>query len=441
MVGSLTADGSGAISTGIADQNIAGTTSNPSLTGKYSAPAGGDGRGSISLNSSSGSSLNLVAYVVSERELMVMTTGKVSSSGLLSGSVLSQSSASFDSTALNSPEVYYQMGVDTSSPTSESFAEVGILTPDGKGGLSVNYDSGVARNQSFAASYSVLNSGRVTTGGWHIGASPVLYLVDKNRGFFLDTSANVGLGSFEPQTAPASGGFTNSSFSGAFSAGTLAPSVAPNINAIGSATLDGSGNFSESDSASGPTGLSVSQMTTGGSYSIASNGRAMLTSFAVTTAGMGRPLVGFLLLLSLLLGRIISRRNGWRFGLAVLFLALLTAPLRVRYVAHPRLTKLSSTLFRRPRPSSSIRCYLTPRPESRFSNSRPDPTQARLCSCAERVAGRHVESACRPKFLGGRKNERPSNPGLIFEKHKAKARQYGYRFVRVAVHACSWGCR
>jgi len=325
MIGAFTANGSGTISTGIADQNIAGTATNPSLTGTYSAPTSNDGRGSITLNPSSGSTLNLVAYVVSARELLVMTTDKLSSSGLLGGSMLSQTSASFDNTALSSPEIYYHMGVNASSPTSESSAEVGLLTPDGKGGLDVTYDTGTVHNASFTASYSVLNSGRVTTSGWYSSASPILYLVDKNRAFFLDTSSNVGFGSVEPQAAPPNGGFTNSSFSGTFSAGTLPPSVAPDINAIGSTTLDGSGNFSESVSASGPSGLSVSQMTTG-SYSIAGNGRAIITSLVVSAAGIGGSLVGFLLLLCIFLGRIISRRNHWRFGLAMFLFVLLMAP-------------------------------------------------------------------------------------------------------------------
>jgi len=47
----------------------------------------------------------------------------------------------------------------------------------------------------------------------------------------------------EPQAPAPSGGFLNSSFSGAFSAGTVAPSITANVNATGLATLDGTGNF------------------------------------------------------------------------------------------------------------------------------------------------------------------------------------------------------
>ena len=325
IVGAFTANGSGTIPGGVADQNIAGRGTNPSLTGTYSAPTGGDGRALITLSPSGASSLSLVAYVVSPSELLVMTTDTVSSAGLLSGSALSQTSASFDDTALNSPEIYYQMGVNGGSPASQSFAEIGLLLPDGKGGLSVTYDNSSARNKTFTGSYSVSNSGRVTTSGWYTSASPILYLVDKNRAFFLDTSTNVGLGSVEPQAAPPSGGFTNSSLSGAFSAGTTAPSVAADPNATGLATLDGSGNFSESASASSPSGLFVSQTTTG-SYSTGTNGRVTVTSLAITTAGIDGSLVGLLLLLCLVVGWLISRRNPWRFGLTILLLVLLMAP-------------------------------------------------------------------------------------------------------------------
>lgn len=325
IIGAFNANGSGVISSGIADQNDAGAATNPSLTGTYSTPTGTEGRASMILNPSGTSSLNLIAYAVSAGELLAMTTDTVSSAGLLSGSMLSQTSASFDDTALNSPEVYYQMEVNASSPTSESFVEVGLLMPDGKGGLNVTYDNSGVRNQTFTASYSVSSSGRIITNGWYSSASPILYLVDKNQAFFLDTSPNVGFGFVEPQAAPPNGGFANSSFSGMFSAGTVAPSVSPDINATGWATLDGAGNFSESANASGPTGLSVSQTTTG-SYSIASNGRATITSLTFTTAGMHGSLVFLLLLLCLLLGRLASRRNPWRSGLAIFFLALLAAP-------------------------------------------------------------------------------------------------------------------
>src|SRR5207248_273231 len=158
------ASGSGTISTGIADQNVAGTATNPTLTGTYTAPTTGDGRTSITLNPSGTSAMDLAAYVVSAGEFLAMRTDTFSSDGLLRATIQS--------------------------------------------------------------------------------------LVDKNQAFILDTSPNVGFGFVERQGPAPSGGFKNSSFSGTFSAGTVAPSITANVGATGLAMLDGAGNFSESASAS-----------------------------------------------------------------------------------------------------------------------------------------------------------------------------------------------
>jgi len=136
----------------------------------------------------------------------------------------------------------------------------------------------------------------------------------------------VGFGFVERQGPAPSGGFTNSSFSGTFSAGTVAPSITANVGATGLAMLDGAGNFSESASASTLSGLFVNQTTTG-TYSVGGNGRGAVTSLVITTAGVGGSVVTLLLLLSLLLSRLISRRNPSRRTLAMLCVAVLIAPM------------------------------------------------------------------------------------------------------------------
>jgi putative Ig domain-containing protein len=329
IVGSFSTDGSGMIPSGVADQNVAGTATNPSLTGTYTAPTGNDGRTSITLNPSGASSLHLAAYVVSAGELLAMRTDTFSSDSLASGTILAQASTSFDDTALSSPAVYYLLGVVPSSPTSESYTEIGLMTPDGKGGLMLNTDinsgSSVIQNKSSTGSYSVVNTGRVTVAA-STSAASILYLVDKNQAFLLGGGAGVGLGFVEPQAAAPTGGFGNSSFSGTFSAGTIAPSVTANINASGLATLDGAGNFSESATLSNTSGLFVNDKTTG-TYSVGANGRGTVTNFTITVAGIGGSLVSLLLFLSLLLGRLVSRRNPSRRSLALFCATVLIAPM------------------------------------------------------------------------------------------------------------------
>ena len=329
IFGSFNASGSGTISTGIADQNVAGTATNPTLTGTYTAPTTGDGRTSITLNPSGTSAMDLAAYVVSAGEFLAMRTDTFSSDGLLSGTILSQASTPFDNTALNSPAVYYLSGV-VSGSSSESYAEIGLMMPDGNGTLTFDTDissgNAIGPNRTFGTTYSVLNAGRVTVMPAGAITARIQYLVDKNQAFILDTSPNVGFGFVERQGPAPSGGFTNSSFSGTFSAGTVAPSITANVGATGLAMLDGAGNFSESASASTLSGLFVNQTTTG-TYSVGGNGRGAVTSLVITTAGVGGSVVTLLLLLSLLLSRLISRRNPSRRTLAMLCVAVLIAPM------------------------------------------------------------------------------------------------------------------
>jgi hypothetical protein len=303
MVGSFTADGAGTIPSGTADQNIAGIASNPSLTGTYTAPSSSNGRASIKLDPSTASSLDLAAYVVSANELLVLTTKTFSSNGLTSGAILSQSSTSFDNTALDAPAVYYQLGVHPSD-AAHSWAEIGLLVPNGAGALSTTYDKsnqGGTQALTFTATYSVLTAGRVTVGGWYgMSSSPlrILYLLDKNKAFFLDTEATVGLGFVEPQSPP-SAGFSNGSFSGTFSVATAAPAVSLDANGCGFATLDVSGSYNQVADLSSVSSRVIDESTSG-NYSVATNGRGTITNIRITAASMR--VLGLLVLLALPLG-------------------------------------------------------------------------------------------------------------------------------------------
>jgi Putative Ig domain len=329
MAGSFSADGTGTISSGVADQNIAGTTTNPFLSGSYTAPSPANGRLTLSLIPSGASGLALSAYVVSSSEFLVMTTNSFASDGLVSGTILAQKQASFDNTALDAPAVYYELGVNPSAAATQAFAEIGLLSPDGNGGVSVTYDnqraSSIAKNGAFSATYSVGDGGRVTVTGWYglsTGPSVILYLVDKNKAFFLDISSAAGFGFAEPQLS-ASGGFSNSSFSGNFSAATIAPSTALTLNGTATATLDGSGAFSEAASVSNTSGLFVSQ-TTSGTYSIDTNGRGTVTKLSITNAMISTPLWAFAAA-AILLGRRRPRRRRSRPGFALFCFAALMA--------------------------------------------------------------------------------------------------------------------
>ena len=331
MIGWFNTDGAGSISSGLADQNIAGTANNPTLTGSYTAPSINNGRSAMKLITSSALSLDLSAYVVSASEFLIMTTNFIVSDGLLSGTVLSQSSISFDNGSLNASAVYYQLGVNPSLPTTQSFAETGLLSANGSGEITVTYDKklggALVQDQTFTASYAVQGNGRVSIGSWYGNSTippRILYLVDRNKAFFLDASAGVGFGFVEPQSPAPSGGFSNASFSGTFSAATASPSVNPNPNGCGVTTLDTTGNFTQIANFSSTSGLSVDQSTTG-AYSIATNGRGTVTSLSVVTAEFGGPIVGMLFTVGAFFSRKRWRRKSSRPGFAAFCITMLLA--------------------------------------------------------------------------------------------------------------------
>jgi hypothetical protein len=329
MAGSFSADGAGTIPTGIADQNIAGTASNPSLTGTYTAPSSTNGRATMTLNPSSASSLDLSAYVISANEFLVLTTNTFSTSGLISGAMFSQTATAFNDSSLNAPAVYYQLGGDTTTATTASSAEIGLLVPDGSGTLSTTYDkqfgSGITQNQTFTATYSVLASGRVTISGWYgdtTSALRIFYLLDKNKAFFLNRDEAAALGFVEPQSLPV-GGFSNASFTGTFSAATTAPAVSPDPNACGLATLDGAGSFNQIADFSTESARFIDQ-TTSGAYSIAENGRGAVTGVQVTATNVRASMLGLFVVVSLLFGSRKTRSNP-RSPYAMFYLTVLLA--------------------------------------------------------------------------------------------------------------------
>lgn len=322
LVGSFQADGAGTIPNGIADQNVAGTTGNPSLSGSYTAPSAANGHATMSLSPSGLPTLNLSVYVVSGSELLAVSTDSFSSSGLSSGTILAQASTSFDNSALDGPAVYYE--------TAGGLAEVGLLALDGSGNASATYDKQTGRtlvqDQTFIATYAIQASGRVAFNNWYGDSTVplhVLYLVTKNTGFLLDTSAQADFGMLEAQTSPPAGGFSTVSFSGTFSAGTVAPSATDNANGVGLATLDGGGGFSESTDLSTSSGLFVDQTTTG-TYAVDASGRGTVTSLNVTTAGLSVSLLALALAAAFLVGRRNPHRTK-RSGIAMCCMAIWVA--------------------------------------------------------------------------------------------------------------------
>jgi hypothetical protein len=208
--GIFSADGAGNISGGTEDTNDAGALKNSvNFTGLYSAP---DANGRVTGSVTTTQTTNFSLYVVSASEALLMTTDPESTSGLESGTVLSQASTPYTNISLNAASVFYEVGVNAASPAAKSDVRAGQFVPNGTGGLMITSDEndgGVITADSTVNgfTYSVASNGRVTiTGG--SGTPPILYLVDNNKAFFLGADSSVGFGFLEPQSGGQFGSFS-----------------------------------------------------------------------------------------------------------------------------------------------------------------------------------------------------------------------------------------
>jgi hypothetical protein len=231
-VGLFSADGAGNISGGTEDTNDAGAVKNSvSFTGLYSAP---DPNGRLTGSVTTTQTTNFSLYVVSASEALLMTTDAESTSGLESGTVLSQASTPYTNSSLNAASVFYEVGVNAASPAAKSDVRAGQFVPNGTGGLMITFDEndgGVITADSTVNgfTYSVASNGRVAiTGG--SGTPPILYLVDNNKAFFLGADGSVGFGFLEPQSGAPFGLF---SLSGTFFSGVAPPAVTASTTSSG----------------------------------------------------------------------------------------------------------------------------------------------------------------------------------------------------------------
>jgi len=285
-VGRFDADGAGAINNGVEDVNDNAVVSNSvSLTGTYAAPSASNGRASLTLNGSGSVTTDLTAYVVSAKEILVVSSDPASS-GSSGGLILSQASTSFSSASLSGNAIFYNAGVNTANPTTESSSDIGIFNADGAGNATEVHDQNNGGLLTINASitgmtYATATNGRVVFTG---GNGFNIYLVDANKGFLFDPGATVGLGFVESQAPAPAEGFTNASLSGTYGAGTVPTTVSAITDESGLASLDGINHFQTNEDVSTTTGLIVNELTSG-SYAIDTNGRGLVTSIVISLAG------------------------------------------------------------------------------------------------------------------------------------------------------------
>jgi len=280
MAGEFFADGAGTLSAGMLDSDEAGTgAANSAFSGSYSVLP--SGRGTASILTSGQPATNYSLYVVSATQLLVMEIDQISgqSSPIVSGTILQQAgNGSFGASSLNGISVFQTTALQA-GPTGQ--AQVGLLTTDGTGNISLSSDlntAGVITTASGTGTYNVAPTGRVTlTNSGFQGSDPVLYLVSANQAFIVGTDAAVTFGYMEQQSgAP----FSQGSLSGNYAGATIAPIEASVVQEAAIAASDGLGNLTYTiDNSAGSQNQNLSA-----TYALAANGRVVVTANGTTAA-------------------------------------------------------------------------------------------------------------------------------------------------------------
>jgi hypothetical protein len=246
--GSFTADGNGNITTGLEDVNVCvGVGTLQFMGGTYSI--GGDGRGTLRLTNSTGTTNYSIALSTTSAGVIAQTDTQVTASG----SFQRQNTASFSNAAIAGGYAFDFSGVDTSGNIVNPASFVGRFDADGAGGVSNGlYDSNIggtlSGQQLFpAGAFCHLDTnGDGTTYGRGTaniaGLSFAFYVVDATRLKLVGTdfpSGYVG-DAFAQQNIA----FTTSSLTGSLAFLLKGYSTSGAISTAGRFTADGAGNLS-----------------------------------------------------------------------------------------------------------------------------------------------------------------------------------------------------
>ncbi|MGB7847743.1 MAG: putative Ig domain-containing protein [Candidatus Acidiferrum sp.] len=278
--------------TGVADSNENGVLDNNSLLTAFPATAGvtlssvaysigSNGRGTLSFVPGGNTTVNVIAYVVSTSEMLIMSgdplTGS-SSSPAYTGSALKQS-GTFSNSSLNGTSVLYMSGL--SSTAGGSHVQFGLVTGNGTSATftfkGYDNDGGTISSptsdphNSVSGGFSVASNGRVTLTATGANNLPVFYLSSAGTAFFLNAGGGVSSGFFEPQSG---GPFSSASASGTYGIGVINPEV--------STVSDDSGDVTFT---SGSTAISGTD--DNNAQGVLSPGGAISDTYSIDASGVG----------------------------------------------------------------------------------------------------------------------------------------------------------
>ena len=292
MAGEFQADGNMNLNSGLldSDDSSSGVSSSVAWSGTYSVAS--TGRGTATITTTQGTT-NYAFYVVSKTQLLMIETDSVAGGNpLVGGSILAQpGNGQFNDGSLNATSVFQTTALQTSTVAQ---TQIGLYVTNGSGGSSLSSDLNTGGQLTSASSqctqsdpctYTVATNGRVTlSNSGFQNSQPVLYLVVPNEAFIIGTDTNVTFGFMEVQSVPQQGYFSNTSLAGTYAGGSIAPAEAIINNEVSAAAADGAGNLTFTTDISSVTGLSQNQPSAG-TYSVATNGRTVLTESG-NTAGI-----------------------------------------------------------------------------------------------------------------------------------------------------------
>jgi len=277
-VGTFTADGNGNITNGLEDLNLCTGTDILQFTGgKYSI--GADGRGSLSLTNSTGTT----NYSISLASSTQGTVAQVDPTVTASGTLQRQNPATFSNAAIGGGYVFDFKGVEVTGTTVDPASIIGRYDADGAGGI-VNglFDSNIAGTlsgqQSFPSGtfYQMDTNGDGTGFGRGTaniaGRNFAFYVVDATRIKFIGTdfpSALAGDAFAQQNTL-----FNDGSVRGDYAFLIDGLNSSSPITTAGRFTADGAGNVTDifADENNNGAVTLVPQGTVTGAYAVDANG-------------------------------------------------------------------------------------------------------------------------------------------------------------------------
>jgi hypothetical protein len=270
-------DGAGNLNNGELDQVGTGNPFNATFTANNFAVAP-FGRGTVTINESSGATVSDIFYVVNSSKLFAVAT--TSAPGYFAGPIVQSTGGPYTNASLNGISVF---GLQGGTGTLDS--QIGLITWDGNGNFTLTADqnqsgnptAGTLTTVSYSGTYNVDSDGRVTLVSSGESLPPVLYLSGPNQGFMVGLGLDTPVGQFFQQSA---GPFQSGAFSGSYLGSmlnTFIPVFTPSFveteldsfSADGVGTLTGTTNLD--GQLSGPLSVEVSS-----TYTVDSSGRGLV---------------------------------------------------------------------------------------------------------------------------------------------------------------------